>query len=147
MARASRPRVVVSDVWMNTVRGHGCRRGGTRNGLTTMNTSGDGMQKRSKYLDNPKENLTPIPESAVPTMHTRTCQADIRLDRLARQASMKREREEKKAVQKNVSLKEYVTKLRKSRDSQPREPCEHHTNSTPWKRVGSIGLGLSLIHI
>ena len=141
MARASRPRVVVSDVWMNTVRGHGCRRGGTRNGLTTMNTSGDGMQKRSKYLDNPKENLTPIPESAVPTMHTRTCQADIRLDRLARQASMKREREEKKAVQKNVSLKEYVTKLRKSRDSQPREPCEHHTNSTPWKRVGSIGLG------
>eukprot|EP00617_Octactis_speculum_P019094 CAMPEP_0185764152 /NCGR_PEP_ID=MMETSP1174-20130828/23075_1 /TAXON_ID=35687 /ORGANISM="Dictyocha speculum, Strain CCMP1381" /LENGTH=382 /DNA_ID=CAMNT_0028446559 /DNA_START=78 /DNA_END=1223 /DNA_ORIENTATION=- len=74
-------------------------------------------------------------------MHTRTCQADIRLDRLARQASMKREREEKKAFQKNVSLKEYVTKLRKSRDSQPREPCEHHTNSTPWKRVGSIGLG------
>ena len=34
-----------------------------------------------------------------------------------------------------------MTKLRKSRDSQPREPCEHHTNSTPWKVVGSIGLG------
>ena len=132
---------VVSDVRMDAVRGHGCRRGGTRKGLTTMNTSGDGMQKRSKYLDNPKENLPPIPESAVPTMHTRMRQTDIRLDRLARQASMKQECEEKKAAQKNVSLKEYVTKLRKSRDSQPREPCEPYTNSTPWKRVGSIGLG------
>lgn len=105
MTPTGRASAVVSDVRMDAVRGHGCRRGGTRKGLTTMNTSGDGMQKRSKYLDNPKENLPPIPESAVPTMHTRMCQTDIRLDRLARQASMKRECEEKKAAQKNVSLR------------------------------------------